>query len=97
MKRELNGVKARLSGIESELRDTKSALRRVAAAVTGVGAVLSGFREYAEEKLVTSDEFHGRMDAFVRQQDEMRLDWGQHQVRLDSHDKRLTRLEKSGT
>lgn len=89
----LNGIDTRLHGIEVEGRETRKVLRNVAIAVTKLGASLDGITSYMKENLVTKDEFHGRVDAFVRKQDEMRFDWGQHHIRLDNHDKRLTRLE----
>lgn len=47
-------------------------------------------------RMATKDDISslvGRMDAFTGTLEDSQFDWAKHQVRLDNHQKRLTRLE----
>jgi archaellum component FlaC len=107
MKRELHGVKAdigevkkrlgrieaNLGGVTSGIDELKSMVRRIASTLTKTNADVNEFKEYAHENFVTKGEFHSRMDGLSGKVDDMRFDWSKHQVRLDDHDKRMTKLE----
>jgi hypothetical protein len=43
---------------------------------------LSGLSRYVHTKLVTRDEFHGRMDAFAGKVDDIRFDWAKQERRI---------------
>ncbi|MBI5245748.1 MAG: hypothetical protein HY923_01095 [Elusimicrobia bacterium] len=101
----LSALKTEFRSFSDELRtdfrafttEMRELLRPIQINVARHEGALSGIREELKgmrETMVTRDEFHSRMDGFVRLVDDHNWSAAKNRVRLDDHEKRINALEE---
>lgn len=84
-------MRAEFKTFRAEIRDL---FRPIAITLAHHTAELADIRGYIKDKLVTRDEFHSRIDAFTGRVDDYDYSAAKNRDRLDSHEKRITDLER---
>ena len=92
LKTDVSVIKTDVSGLKSDVSDLKDIYRGLAKSV----ARLTGDFVDFKREVMTKNEFSvlmKRMDGFTDILQDSRWDWGKQKVRLDDHEKRISKLE----